>query len=108
MSALSYMPNVWYEFDLGAGWMPYLGLGLGAATKFFDCGDSDCSSFDDEDGNTSFAYQIGAGVAYALTEKTVISLDYRYFDSIEADLPIVEWDFDYANHNVMIGLRRHF
>jgi opacity protein-like surface antigen len=109
VSALSYMPNVWYDFDLGRGWMPYLGIGLGAATKFIDCGSSACDSVDlERDGETQFAYQIGAGVAYALNPKTVISLDYRYFDSIEADFIFLDYDFDYANHNVVMGIRRHF
>lgn len=111
ISALSYMGNAWYEFNLGAGWMPYLGFGLGAATKFIDCGANNCFGLEHrEDGETDFAYQVGAGVAYALTEHTVLSLDYRFFDSVEPDFDVflqIE-DFDYANHNVMIGLRRHF
>lgn len=111
ISSLSYMANLWYEHDFGAGWMPYLGFGLGAATKFLNCGGDDCLGLNRRaDGETDFAYQLGVGVAYALTNKMVISLDYRYFDSIEADLDIfnVLEDFDYANHNIMIGFRRHF
>jgi len=111
VSSLSYMGNLWYEYDLGAGWMPYLGFGLGGATKFVDCSGDFCFGLDDRaDGETDFAFQVGVGVAYALTKNTVISLDWRYFDSIEADFDlfgIVE-DFDYANHNIMLGLRRHF
>jgi len=111
ISSVSYMANLWYEHDFGAGWMPYLGFGLGAATKFLDCGSDDCLGLDRRaDGETDFAFQVGTGVAYALTKKMVISLDYRYFDSLEADFDIfhVLDDFDYANHNVMVGLRRHF
>jgi opacity protein-like surface antigen len=107
ISALSYMVNFWYEFDAGSGWMPYLGLGLGAATKWIDMSDSEFFWLvDDEDLSTDFAVQVGAGVAYAVTPKTVISLDYRYFDSLEPDLFGV--DFDYASHGVVIGVRRHF
>lgn len=107
ISALSYIVNFWYEFDTGSGWMPYLGLGLGAATKWIDMSDSEFFWLvDDEDQSTDFAVQVGAGLAYAVTPKTVISLDYRYFDSLEPDLFGV--DFDYANHGVLVGVRRHF
>ena len=111
ISSLSYMGNVWYEHDFGAGWMPYVGFGLGAATKFLDCGSDDCLGLDRRaDGETDFAFQLGAGLAYALTSKMVVSLDYRYFDSIEVDFDIfnVLEDFDYANHNIALGFRRHF
>jgi opacity protein-like surface antigen len=109
ISSVAYLVNAWYELDLGRGWMPYVGMGLGGATKFLDCGGSSCMGLERrEDKATDFALQFGAGLAYALTPKTVLSLDYRYFDSIEADLAIVSEDFDYRNHNVVLGLRRHF
>jgi len=105
--SLAYMLNCWYEFNVGAGWMPYLGLGLGAATKWVDLGDSEYFFLvDQEDDSTSFAFQFGLGVAYALTNKMVASVDYRYFDSLEPDL--LGQDFDYANHNIMAGFRFHF
>ena len=106
ISSLAYLVNAWYEFDLGSGFMPYLGVGIGGATKWLDLGS--WVGADDEDNATDFAYQVGGGVAYAFTKsrKTVISLDYRYFDSLEAD--IIGEDFDYANHNVMFGIRQHF
>lgn len=111
ISSVAYMVNLWYDFNLAPKWKPYIGLGIGAATRFVDCGNIDCNlsniitetSYD----YTGFAFQFGLGVAYALTEDTQITLDYRGF-GMTVILDLFGPGFDYLTQNVNIGVRRSF
>ena len=54
------------------------------------------------------AYQGIAGVSYALSSQTALTLDYRYLASQDADLATragARVDMDYANHAVTFGIR---
>jgi opacity protein-like surface antigen len=113
ISSVAYMANLWYDFDLAEKWKPYIGFGLGAATRFIDCGSIDCdlsniiteTSYD----YTDFAFQFGLGVAYALNEDTQITLDYRGFGMVVIiDVLGLGGSFDYLTQNVNIGVRRSF
>lgn len=63
VSALSFLVNGYYDFTNSSAFTPYLSAGLGFA-KIKWAGDG--YSVDD----TVFAYQVGAGVGYALSKKS--------------------------------------
>ena len=102
---LGAMVNVWYDFDTGSRWTPYVGGGLGLIRV--DMGDvkydsnavaqrtSDALALaggtplsdlrrlppgyvpELSGADTAFAYQFGAGVGYRLTEAITVHVGYR-------------------------------
>ena len=91
------MLNLWYDIDTDSDWTPYVGAGLGFIR--IDLGDL---RYDEgklanavlmalgqqaqlppglvpkpSATDTAFAYQIGAGVGYALSETATLHIGYR-------------------------------
>jgi outer membrane protein OmpA-like peptidoglycan-associated protein len=91
--AKSLMLNVFYDFNRGGRFQPYIGAGVGYADV--DVGDSD---------NSNFAWQAIAGVAAPIGDRLTVDLAYRYFNvddlSFENGL-----DADYNQQAVTLGLR---
>ena len=106
-----FMANVLYDFDVSRRFVPFIGLGAGAAIVEFDkvsplpAGDST------DDSETVFAWQAIAGVAIPIRDQLDLTFDYRYFDVPDVDLRSdagTDVDTEYASHSVMIGLRYRF
>lgn len=53
-----------------------------------------------------FAYQVGAGVGYALTPQVTLDVKYRYFATADPDFDGT--DMEYASHNIYAGIRLDF
>jgi len=90
----SAMANLYYDFNRGGRFQPYLGLGVGYAN-----GESDI--FEDGDG---WAYQGMAGIGYAMSENAVLDVGYRYFAAPELDFD-TGFEADYEQQAVMVGIR---
>ena len=75
----SVLANAWYDFSLGSSLKPYIGGGVGwGETKLdgnFVTGDTQHFSFT----NDGFAWQVGAGVNFAVSSNVSIGVGYRYF-----------------------------
>lgn len=102
VTALSYMGNVYYDFDLGSSFTPYIGVGLGATSLNVD----GVGLRDDAD--TVFAYQLRGGVSYAFDQNIAASLGYRYFDADNpslVDLDGTSFDTQYSGSALELGLR---
>jgi len=96
MKASSLMGNVYLDFINPSFVTPFLTAGVGMATvKLFDY-------YDD----TAFAYQVGAGLAFAINPHMSVDLKYRYFATEDLDLDGVKASF--ASHNVYCGFRFTF
>lgn len=71
------LANLWKDFELGMGFNPYIGGGLGMAfidsRMEVDGGDGDVDDF-----QPAFAGQFGAGVRVALTDSLTADVGYRY------------------------------
>ena len=78
---------------------PFVGAGIGVAV--FDL-DGDLG----DENETTFAYQLMAGLSYAFTPDISASLGYSFFSAPDAEFDGV--DFDYDSHNVMAGIRYTF
>lgn len=108
-TALSFMANAWYDVKTGTPFTPYVGGGVGLArVGLNNVSVAGITLVDDED--TAFAYQLGAGVAYALTESVSLTLDYRFFSVVDATFTDVSGSFgsEFHSHNVMVGARFGF
>lgn len=99
ISAFSFLVNGYYDFVNSSAFTPYLSAGLGFATlKWADDG----WSTDD----TVFAYQVGAGVGYAMSKNVTLDAKYRYFATADAKFDTTKVEF--ASHNVLFGIRVNF
>ena len=145
---LGAMVNVWYDFDTGGNWTPYVGGGLGFIR--IDRGDLryDTGAVAEAVANalaqaeaaqrgippelvppidlpegtvpalsttdTAFAYQIGAGIGYALSDSTTLQIGYRLqmvnglsFTGENA-VATVSSETDLRIHFLEIGIRYQF
>lgn len=118
-SVWSFLVNVWYDIDLpNTHVTPFIGGGIGLAHLSLDYrarvvasfsttgtlsnvyGGAISSQFDESD--WVFAYQFGAGLAYALGNGPLLTAQYRYFGTEDADVGATELDVE--SHNFLVGL----
>ncbi len=113
-SAFTFMANGYYDFDLGSGWKPYVGGGIGFSSISLEAESNGALLVDDDD--TVFAYQVAGGVGYefALSQgrSVTVSLDYRYFGTESPTFKGLvtgrNFETEIAGHDVGIGLRYGF
>ena len=98
LKALNLMVNAWLDIDVGGGFRPYVGGGVGggqltldtnAKTKTFTAGAIRVPETAQEFPDTSawaFAFQVGGGLAYQLVEGLTVSLGYRLSGTTAAEL----------------------
>lgn len=115
LGATSLMANIWYEFDTGTALHPFIGGGLGAAIVDVDDFTFGAAALR-SDSQTAFAYQVGAGLAYDLSDNVTLTAEYRFFVAEDVDVndvieivdtvPLgVRDKFDYQAHAFMLGIR---
>lgn len=104
----SLMMNAYYDIDTNTAFTPYVGGGIGYARLkgSVDSRFGELSKSSDE-----FAWQLGAGVAYALNDNVSLDLGYRYsdFGSVEKEyLPDRNYKADVDAHEFLFGARYTF
>ncbi len=106
------MANLYYDFDLGLGFEPYVVGGVGLNRISVKASGSGRSFVDDDD--TVMAYQFGAGLGYKVggsdDRPVTVTLDFRHFVNAEAtfkgELTGTPFDAKIGHGNfVGIGLR---
>lgn len=122
-ATLSLMANAWYDLDVGIGFTPYLGGGLGIQYVRYEIDrPRDLSRFEPEvvsaartiggdDGDWVLAYQIGGGVAYRLMESLVVQVGYRYMGAGDPKLTSLSDSSaksEAGNHVFRAGIRIGF
>jgi opacity protein-like surface antigen len=100
VSALSGMVNAALDVATGTIVEPYVFVGIGGANVSLDGDD-----FDDED-DTVFAYQAGAGLGFAVTDAITLFAGYRFFGTTDPEFEGV--DAEYHSHNIEGGIRFEF
>ncbi|MDE0853881.1 MAG: outer membrane beta-barrel protein, partial [Nevskia sp.] len=112
-NADSAMANLWYDFFKSRYIHPYIGGGIGEARIAVRHGRYDSTQLNN-DYDTVFAYQGGAGVGFDLGRHWTASLDYRHLegsaskDSLIQNQPSTHVEFNYHANSVMFGLRYSF
>jgi len=105
--ALSFLINGYYDFKNNSAFTPYISAGLGfAQIEFNNLNISGLGFSGSGDEDTVFAYQIGIGVGYAVTEKVTIDVKYRYFSTEDSEYDTTEAEFD--SNNFLFGVRVNF
>lgn len=107
ISSLAFLINGYFDFVNDSAFTPYISAGLGYAQidlNDFNVAGSGESDYSQDD--TVFAYQIGAGIGYAVSEKLTIDLKYRYFATEDPEFDTTEAEA--ASHNFIAGVRVYF
>jgi opacity protein-like surface antigen len=105
--ALSFLINGYYNFVNSSAFTPYISAGIGfAQVEFNDLDISSLGFSGSNDEDTVFAYQIGIGVGYAVTEKVTIDVKYRYFGTEDSEYDTTKAEF--ASNNFLFGVRYNF
>ncbi len=109
LNSLSVLANGYYDFATSSPFTPFLTAGLGMAQveiNELNFRGSGLTSATEDD--TVFAWQVGAGVSYAVSDMLDLELKYRYL--MVADLEFEEGlEVDGPNsHNISLGVRYNF
>ena len=99
VTSYSFLVNGYYDFVNTSPLTPYISAGVGFARL-------DASLEGDDADDDVLAYQLGAGVGYAVNEKVTIDLKYRYFATDDPKFDGTE--AEYASHNIFLGVRYNF
>jgi outer membrane protein OmpA-like peptidoglycan-associated protein len=113
IGGVSGMANIYYDFNTGTRFTPYLGGGIGGldlSTNNIKAGGVGVSN----DNRIAFAYQGIAGISYAVDEALSIKADYRYLRTADEGLAVQpsygggNASAAYASHAIMIGFTYKF
>ncbi|MDR2489734.1 MAG: porin family protein [Desulfovibrio sp.] len=123
VSLQTLMLNAWVDIPTGTAFTPYLGGGVGfgfvnykARMGFVDTqGVVDSGSESSSTNETNFAWSLGGGVAYDVTDNWTVDLGYRYIDAGKARVSFTDEDGTWGKskakvqtHDVMVGVRYTF
>lgn len=97
----SIMVNGYYDVATGSPWSPFVGAGIGWAKV-----DLDTPALPLGDNDDVFAYQLMAGVTYAIDAQWSVDAQYRFFGT--QDATIQGADFSMNSNDLMVGLRYNF
>ena len=107
------LANLWYDF-FKDGWVhPYFGGGVGEARVAVRHAGYDGTQLNN-DFDTVFAYQGGAGVGFDLGRHWTASLDYRHLETLVSSENLVtnqpnsHIQFNYRSNSILFGLRYSF
>lgn len=125
LSVYSAMLNVYYDIDTGTKFTPYVGGGIGLAhlknkTKVTGSTPAGALNSGSSESENNFAWNIGAGVSYAVNSNVSIDAGYRYTDygnvkeTVSQTVPglgsplNVDGKYDVTSHEFLIGARYSF
>jgi len=107
------MVNAYADLGTFVGFTPYIGggVGLAASTRKYHLTDTGVSILRDSASQYTFAYSLGAGVNYALTNDLSVDLGYEYFSAPNAEYITLLGPSSYRvnngidYHQIKLGLR---
>ena len=111
VSTASLMANVYYDFDTGSKWKPFIGAGAGYSSVSINSLSAGGFLLADDDTGV-FAYQLKAGIGYGFTENLDGTLGYRFFGTADGDFVDTSGTPFTAdglqNHVIELGVRYRF
>jgi opacity protein-like surface antigen len=117
-TAALFLANGYIDLGTWFGITPYVGGGVGVAARGLDGLIDNTFGYAKDTSKTSFAWQVGAGLAFNVTPNLELELGYRYLDmgNIKSN-PIIclqvaacwaeQHSFSVASHDVRLGFRYH-
>lgn len=104
LKSTAFMLNGYYDLTQDTLVKPYVSAGIGVVRHKIAGSAAGLDLGSDSD--TVFAYQIGAGIAKDINEKTAATLGYRYLGSSDGDFGTTT--VEYGAHEIRAGLRYSF
>ncbi|NEX14872.1 MAG: porin family protein [Prosthecochloris sp.] len=117
VSLTTFMFNGYYDIPLmESGLELFLTAGVGGAFySFDDVGDINDDSYRGTTNGSTWAYQLGAGLALPVSDNLIVDARYRYFDTAEFTteddfdgFDDVAMNLDISSHSALVGLRYNF
>lgn len=96
---LSLLFNGYYDFLKGSAVQPYITAGIGVARVIVQIEG-------EEDKDSVFAYKVGVGLSYNMSENVALDFGYRYFAT--SDLDAFGLEFPNSSHSILLGARYNF
>jgi opacity protein-like surface antigen len=110
ISSTSVFANVYYDFNSGSAWQPYIGAGLGLSDVNVKYNPSGVGVIDG--GETKFAYQVKAGLTWMVNETWEVFGEYAYraTDNVELNNDLFPGTLNIENQQnlLSIGARYRF
>lgn len=110
------MLNGWWDINTGTPLTPYIGGGVGVAFGSLKSSSTDVDEGDvlkASDHFTNFAWSLGGGLGYAVTDSWTLDLGYRYINAGDKKMTY-DNDANFVKisrmetHDVMLGVRYTF
>ena len=112
---LSAMLNGYYDFANNSRFTPYVGAGVGFDRATIEANyTASGSTIKADDSDIAFAYNLMAGIGYAVTKNIDLTLGYRWLDTSTATVDAkinttsTTLDGEYKAHEVLAGVRYNF
>lgn len=106
------LANIYYDIDTNTPWVPYIGIGAGAAHQNMKGRIPSLGGTKIYDSDTILAYQISTGVNYLVSPKTALFAGYRYLgiDEVELiDFALQDTKIERSDsHHLQLGVRFYF
>lgn len=110
VTADSLLLNFFGVFHDNRVWAPYVGVGIGAAR--IEASDlKEIGQLVGSGSSVVFAYQLGTGLDFSLTDRLSLDLGYRFFGSVRPEFKESDgqkFKMDYYSHSAVVGLRWGF
>jgi OmpA-OmpF porin, OOP family len=103
LSTTAALASLAYDFNPGGRLRPYVTGGVGLAHHDGDLDAVGGLPARISDSDTTFAWQVGAGAAWALSDRVALFGGYRYLGSADPSFDTLEAEF--GAHEVQAGLR---
>ena len=106
-TSLALLLNGYFDFENDSAFTPFISAGLGfAKVEINDFNVPGSGLPGESDDDTVFAYQVGAGVGYAINQKVSVDVKYRYFATSDPEFDTT--CAEYSSHNFYVGVRVNF
>lgn len=102
-SMLTFLLNGYIDFNYGSAFSWFFTGGFGFAR--ID-GEMTLDGVTNDEDDTVFAYQLGVGTGYAVTETVTLDCKYRYLST--EDFNIEGGEIEVLSHNITVGIRVAF
>jgi opacity protein-like surface antigen len=110
LTADSLLLNFFGVFHEDRFWAPYAGVGLGVAR--IEASDLQVTGQPLSSGSAFvFAYQLGVGLDFTLTDYLSLDIGYRFFNTTQPKFTEAnghKFEMDYFSHSAILGLRFGF
>ena len=104
-SMLTFLLNGYIDFNYGSAFSWFVTGGLGFAR--YD-GEMTVNGVTDDEDDTVFAYQLGVGTGYAVTETVTLDCKYRYLRTEDFNIEGGYVEVASPSHSITLGIRVAF